>query len=180
MLHALRSRLLVRKPYFEVCYIYFLPFEMTWFFGCLSALLIRIILAVFYPPFLPRFCHILLKKGDVIFRQVEMMFLVVLLWCFSCLYPHRASWKICLITAGIKATYLWSAGSVLCKTELSGHVGQYGIFPVNCNTTGTLTQYKSSVNSWSQVSFSEFWDEILNAKDQTVYQIEAIKKLHLI
>ena len=52
--------------------------------------------------------------------------------------------------------------------------------PVNCNTTGTLTQYKSTVNGWSQVSFSEFWDEILNAKDQTVYQIVAIKKLHLI
>ena len=52
--------------------------------------------------------------------------------------------------------------------------------PVNCNTTGTLTQYKSSINGWSQVSFSEFWDEILNATDQTVYQIEAIKKLHLI
>ena len=47
--------------------------------------------------------------------------------------------------------------------------------PVNCNTTGTLTQYKSSVNGWSQVSFSEFWDEILNAKDQTVYQIVVIK-----
>ena len=29
--------------------------------------------------------------------------------------------------------------------------------PLNCNTTGTLTQYKSSVYAWaSQVSFSEF------------------------
>ena len=32
----------------------------------------------------------------------------------------------------------------------------------------------------SQVSFSEFRDEILNARDRTLYQIEAIKKLHLI
>ena len=48
--------------------------------------------------------------------------------------------------------------------------------PVNCNTTGTLTQYKNPINGWSQVSFSEFWDEILNVKDQTAYQIEAIKK----
>ena len=51
---------------------------------------------------------------------------------------------------------------------------------MDCNTTGMLTQYKSLVIGWSQVSFSEFWDEILNAKDRTVYQIEAIKKFRLI
>ena len=43
-----------------------------------------------------------------------------------------------------------------------------------------LTQYKSSVNGRNQVSFSEFCDEILNAKDRTAYQIEAIKKLLLV
>ena len=32
----------------------------------------------------------------------------------------------------------------------------------------------------SELSFSEFWDEILDAKNRTVYQIKAIKKLHLI
>ena len=33
---------------------------------------------------------------------------------------------------------------------------------------------------WSQVSFSEFWVELLNANDWAVYQIEANKKLYLV
>ena len=66
----------------------------------------------------------------------------------------------------------WQVATSLILTDL--------LQPVNCRTTGTLTQYKSSINGWSQVSFFEFWDEILNAKDQTVYQIEAIKMLHVI
>ena len=32
----------------------------------------------------------------------------------------------------------------------------------------------------ARFSFSEFWVELLNAKDWDVYQIEAIKKLYLV
>ena len=39
---------------------------------------------------------------------------------------------------------------------------------LNYTTTRTLLSTK----------ISEFWDELLNAKDRTVYQIEAIKKFY--
>ena len=45
--------------------------------------------------------------------------------------------------------------------------------------TGTLTQYSSSLMRWNQASFSEFWVEILEAKDWIMYQIEVAEKLYL-
>ena len=50
---------------------------------------------------------------------------------------------------------------------------------MNSKRTVTLTQYNNPLIGWSQVSFSEFWVELLNAKDWAVYQIEAIKKFYL-
>ena len=55
------------------------------------------------------------------------------------------------------------------------------IHTVNSKRTGTLTQYNSPyIIRWSQVSFSEFWVELLNAKNWAAYQIEANKKLYLV
>ena len=57
---------------------------------------------------------------------------------------------------------------------------------VSCPMQWTLRELERQLNTtvpiirWSQVSFSEFWVELLNAKDWAVYQIEANKKLYLV